>query len=199
MPGTTTCPMQSCWPPVSDLSFIDGVHLLLAVAFRLTIEFCFCPGLRSEDGPVVYRCQETTLCKRARSQVSMPMPTGWDVRCAVEWGSVGGLRDPWSKLGWWLLRLGGGTSIDGRQWSCACSSVQLCAPEDANADASTPGQVSVAQALLTVSLSLVLSSSSCVWGSTGGSTRAAGRWWFNFLLLALVLLVPRALNLSSRC
>lgn len=36
--------------------------------------------------------------------------------------------------------------IDGRQWSCACSSVQLCAPEMlvylGNADASTPDRVS---------------------------------------------------------
>lgn len=46
-------------------------------------------------------------CKFARSQVSMPMPTGWDVRCAGRMGCCGGsLRDPWSEQVWFLLRLG---------------------------------------------------------------------------------------------
>lgn len=159
--------------------------------------FVFCPVLRSEDVPVVYRCQETTLCKRARLQVSMPMPTGWDVRCAVGWGSVGGLAGSLEQAGLVAAVIGGRRSIDGRQWSCACSSVQLCAPENANADASTPGQpgqVSVPQGVMVLLLLLLLL---CVEGSTGGSIRAADWSWFNFLLtlsccwfLGLELKVP---------
>lgn len=75
------------------------------------------------------RCQEPTLCKRARLQVSMPMPTGWDVRCAGGMGFCGGFAGSLEQAGVVAAAIGGRRSTDGRQWSCACSSVQLCAPE----------------------------------------------------------------------
>lgn len=94
--------------------------------------------------------------------------------------------------------IGGRRSVDGRQWSCACSSVQLCAPEMLKRMRrlqGSPGQVSVPQGVMVLLLLLLMLL--CVEGSTGGSIRAADWSWFTFLLtlsccwfLGLELKVP---------
>ncbi|KAH8775669.1 hypothetical protein F5883DRAFT_546581 [Diaporthe sp. PMI_573] len=106
----------------------------------------------------------------------MPMPTGWDVRCAVRMGCCGGvLRDPWS-AGLVPAAIGGRRMIDGRQWSCACSSVQLWAPEmPINAECV---DARTGQCWSRLDGDVVVVVLCCaVLGSTGDSIRAAGRWF----------------------
>ena len=74
----------------------------------------------------------------------------------VLWGGSAGSLERWSgSCCDWGRRTG--RMIDGRQWSCACSSVQLWAPEMLMRNESTPGQVNAGQ-----DLTVMLSSLFCV-------------------------------------